>query len=107
MSGIIRSRRREAVASRRGRCTVRRGAAAALAVLGGPWAPAASAEVLLFTVNPATVGFTEQPIFFDLNGPGGGRGHAAHVRHDPGEAARRHHLQRLLRGHLPTRWDRP
>jgi hypothetical protein len=67
MSSIIRSRRREAEASHRGG-SPRRVAAAALAALFGLWAPAAGAEVLLFSARSNQEQNFSVPVFLDLNG---------------------------------------
>ena len=73
MSSIIRSRRREAKASHRGSLR-RRVAAPALAVLAGLWAPAASADILLWSANsdlPQTFTYPNTG-FVDLNGTAAG-----------------------------------
>ena len=73
MSGIIRSRRREAKALHRG-SLLRRVAAPAFAVLAGLWAPAASADILLWSANsdlPQTFTYPNTG-FVDLNGTAAG-----------------------------------
>jgi hypothetical protein len=68
MSSTIRSRRRGAAASRHG-CLPRHVAAAALAVLGGLWASAAGAEVLLFSGSGYNFRSTfPSPTILDING---------------------------------------
>jgi hypothetical protein len=73
MSGIIRSRRREAKALPRG-SLLRRVAAPALAVLAGLWAPAASADILLWSANSNLPQDFTYPNtgFVDLNGTAAG-----------------------------------
>jgi hypothetical protein len=73
MSSIIRSRRGEAEAPHRGR-SPHRVAASALAALAGLWAPAASADILLWSANsdlPQTFTYPNTG-FVDLNGTAAG-----------------------------------